>query len=286
MIVSGRAFYTPRPYARSIDGPVTRTDMVRRRRKNRSKRGEERPWILLGILVVAVLAGAATAFAPAGAFTSVAMDRPGEMDVSLDAGGALELTVADCMGDSGWNEMVTVTNRLNTSADVTVALHDASKGDIKGGSGGTHTVTLAQGSTNTYEFKYSGSGPYPDTIGFDVSAAGTGLTADATRSSAVSNDGTCDGGSTTTTTTTSGSNDPPTADFTYVRGNKNFVDLDGSPSSDPDGNIVSYEWDIGNDGTIDETGQTVTKVKAPSGTEVRLVVTDDDGATDSIVKTV
>jgi hypothetical protein len=267
--------------------------MTRRRRKTRGKRGEERPWTLLAILGIAVLVGAATAFAPAGAFTSAALDRPGQMDVSLEGAGALQMSIADCMDDNGWNDMITVTNRLNTTADVTVALHDPSKGDLKGGSGGSHTVNLAQGASNTYEFKYSGSGPYPDTIGFDVTANGTGLTADATRSSAVDSDGVgCDGGSTTTststatTTTTSGVNTPPTADFTFTRQNRNFVDLDGSPSSDPDGSIVTYEWDVGNDGTIDHTGQTVTKVRATSGTEIRLIVTDDDGATDSVTKTV
>jgi hypothetical protein len=81
-------------------------------------------------------------------------------------------------------------------------------------------------------------------------------------------------------------NDPPTADFTASRsGQSDNVDLDGSPSSDSDGSIVTYEWDIGDDGTIDETGETV-KTKIESGTDVTLTVTDDDDATDSITKTV
>lgn len=260
--------------------------MARSRRRRPSKRGGEKPWLILGVLGLAVFAGAATAFVPTGAFTTAAMDRPGQMDVSLDAAGALEMAIADCMDDKGWNDMVTVTNRLNAAADVTVSLHDPDNGSLKGGSGGSRTVNLAQGGSETFEFKYEGNGPYPDTVDFDVGASGTGLTADATRSSAVSDDGNCDDGSTTTTTEDDGSNEPPTADFTYVRQNPNFVDLDGSQSSDSDGSIVSYEWDVGNDGTIDHTGETVTKVRASSGTEIRLIVTDNDGATDSVTETV
>lgn len=89
----------------------------------------------------------------------------------------------------------------------------------------------------------------------------------------------------TSTVDITDSSSPPTADFTYTRQNKNFVDLDGSASSD-EGTIQSYEWDVGADGTVDHTGQTVTKVRASSGTQIKLTVTDNDGETDSITKTV
>lgn len=82
------------------------------------------------------------------------------------------------------------------------------------------------------------------------------------------------------------SNDPPTADFTASRQNDNKADLDGSLSSDSDGSIVSYEWDIDADGTVDETGETVNNADVPLDTEVKLTVTDDDGATNSRTKTV
>jgi PKD repeat protein len=56
------------------------------------------------------------------------------------------------------------------------------------------------------------------------------------------------------------------------------VILDGSGSSDSDGTIVSYEWDLG-DGTT-ASGPVVTHTYATPGTYVAtLTVTDDDGLT-------
>jgi len=93
----------------------------------------------------------------------------------------------------------------------------------------------------------------------------------------------------TVTNTSSGgpSNQAPTADFTFEPiGASNNVRLNGSLSADPDGTIVSYEWDIGDDGTIDETGERVmiNRNRVPSGTRVRLIVTDGAGATDSTTR--
>lgn len=74
-----------------------------------------------------------------------------------------------------------------------------------------------------------------------------------------------------------------TADFTYSRsGNSDNVDLDGSSSTAPDGTIDTYEWDIGNDGTIDHTGATVSNADIPSGTAVTLTVATESGETDSV----
>jgi PKD repeat protein len=57
------------------------------------------------------------------------------------------------------------------------------------------------------------------------------------------------------------------------------INFDGTGSTDPDGNIVSYAWDFGDGGS--GTGATVEHTYATSGTyTVTLVVTDDDGATD------
>ena len=69
-------------------------------------------------------------------------------------------------------------------------------------------------------------------------------------------------------------------------GTKNFpIQVNGSASYDPDGQLVSYEWDCESDGTIDVTstasvGSTCTFPAVGTYT-VTLQVTDDDGITDT-----
>jgi PKD repeat protein len=72
-------------------------------------------------------------------------------------------------------------------------------------------------------------------------------------------------------------NDPPVAAFTY-----NCTDLacdfDATASNDPDGTIISYEWDFGDGYT--GSGETSSHTYATDGTyAVTLTVTDNDFAT-------
>ncbi len=95
------------------------------------------------------------------------------------------------------------------------------------------------------------------------------------------------GATNTTQTTVNSVNLPPeavfTASATTVDTNE-AVYFDASPSSDPDGTIVSYKWDFG-DGTTG-TGVTVSHTFASKGGySVTLTVTDNDGATDSATAT-
>lgn len=60
--------------------------------------------------------------------------------------------------------------------------------------------------------------------------------------------------------------------------------LDGRTSSDPDGTITQYEWDIYADGTVDSTApsfKTTAPTAAPGTTVVILRVTDDLGGVSS-----
>lgn len=57
------------------------------------------------------------------------------------------------------------------------------------------------------------------------------------------------------------------------------VSFDASTASDPDGSITRYDWDFGDGTTLPDGGPQVAHVYAQPGTyEVRLVVTDNEGA--------
>ncbi len=83
---------------------------------------------------------------------------------------------------------------------------------------------------------------------------------------------------------------PPVADASMTNPVEGYpplqVNLDPSLSFDPDGFIVSYEWDIENDGSYEYsivTPDIVPHVFNDPGTyEVQLRVTDDDGASDNL----
>ena len=76
----------------------------------------------------------------------------------------------------------------------------------------------------------------------------------------------------------------PTASFTSSTvGLK--ASFDGSGSADPDGTIASYAWDFGDNAT--GTGKTTSHTYAAAGTfSVKLTVTDDQGATNTVTKSV
>lgn len=77
-------------------------------------------------------------------------------------------------------------------------------------------------------------------------------------------------------------NEPPVASFTVSPGSPEVnetVTLDASASSDVDGSISAYQWDLDNDGNIEATGETVTHTFDSNGSyTVSLTVVDNDGA--------
>jgi PKD repeat protein len=75
-------------------------------------------------------------------------------------------------------------------------------------------------------------------------------------------------------------NAPPVAAFAFTCTDLTCT-FDGSASSDSDGSIVSYEWDLGDTST--GTGVTTTRTYAADGVyTVILAVTDDQGASGTI----
>jgi YD repeat-containing protein len=88
-------------------------------------------------------------------------------------------------------------------------------------------------------------------------------------------------------------NRPPTASLTATPNpalTNQTVSFDASASSDPDGTITNYKWDLDGNGTFEtDTGTTATASRsyATSGTVlVQVRVTDNDGATSVATKNV
>jgi PKD repeat protein len=102
------------------------------------------------------------------------------------------------------------------------------------------------------------------------------------------------GGATASTVrTVTVTNRAPTASFTATPNPATVggtVSFDASGSSDPDGTIAKYEWDLDGNGTYEtDTGTTATTTHSyASGTsvDVKVRVTDNEGATATQTKTV
>ncbi len=79
-------------------------------------------------------------------------------------------------------------------------------------------------------------------------------------------------------------NQPPVADAggPYIGTVGEPINFDGTGSYDPDGTIISYEWDLDGDGVADDaTGPTPSMTwSTPYSGIIRLAVTDDEGEID------
>jgi PKD repeat protein len=87
-----------------------------------------------------------------------------------------------------------------------------------------------------------------------------------------------------THTVTTVANIDPVADFTFSV-DELAVSFDGSDSSDSDGTVEKYAWDFGDGGTSTQQRPS-HNYPAAGDYRVTLTVTDDNGRTDSITKTV
>lgn len=246
----------------------------------RSRRGRRRHPALTILAVALILGAAVFAVVSTTGFSLVRADRSVGADVVNDGYGALKMDVVGCVVDGKKSRLITATNLLGADATMTVALQQGSAGTLygpDGGSGDTVTFSLATGGTKDVDFKSETSGTFPQQFYYDIDATTTPLSMTGTRNTTVAASS-CDGNT--------GTNTPPTADFTYDRkGQGSKIQLDGTPSTDSDGTIETYEWDVDADGTIDATGKKVN-ANLPAGTDVTLIVTDNDGAEDTVTKTV
>ena len=88
--------------------------------------------------------------------------------------------------------------------------------------------------------------------------------------------------------TTPAPNQPPIANFTYSPEKpvvNQSVTFDASSSYDPDGTIVSYEWDFGDGNVTNTTHEILNHSYSEAGSyDVTLTVTDDDEVTNSTTK--
>jgi PKD repeat protein len=207
--------------------------------------------------------------------------------VTLGSAGSYSasLTLSNAAGSDTFEFTLDVTNPAPPSIE-----------DVQPQSGGegdqlSFTATLSGGPAATYAWDFGG-GATPNTDSSISPYVTLGAAGIYPASLTVSNAG----GSDTFDFSLSiapGLNSPPTASFTAnpQSGSPGEpVDLDASGSTDSDGNIVKYEWDLNGDDIYDFDGgsspDATTTLPDPEGiVEVSLRVTDNRGATDETTKT-
>lgn len=138
------------------------------------------------------------------------------------------------------------------------------------------------GTISKYEWDFDGNGTYEQDAGSSATVQHTFLApGDVTVGLRVTDSN----GDSDTTTRTVSVTQVPVASFTATPNPASLgqtVGFDGSGSSDPDGTVVGYEWDLDGNGSFEtDTGAVATSSRSygSAGTyAVKLRVTDDDGA--------
>ncbi len=138
------------------------------------------------------------------------------------------------------------------------------------------------GTIAKYEWDLDGNGSYETDTGTTPSASRSFATAGAYEVGLRVTDN--DGAATTSTRTVTVQNRPPSASFTATPNpalTGAQVSFDASGSSDPDGTIAKYEWDLDGNGSYEtDTGSTPSAAASypvAANVSVGLRVTDDNG---------
>lgn len=202
-----------------------------------------------------------------------------------DGGHTLNIFATDSNGNTG-SDSVSFTVDTNSAPAAAVTKNVSNPKTLEviefDASGSADT----DGSISSYTWDLNNDGSFGDSTGVTAQKSYS----DNTPSGSVENvsvkvtdnDGLTD----TNSITFSVANRQPSASFTTSTSNLT-VDVDASGSSDQDGSISTYEYDWTNDGTFDATGQTASKTYNFAGSyNVKLRVTDDDGATSTSLSTV
>jgi PKD repeat protein len=215
-------------------------------------------------------------------------------------------------GDGSTGSGETITHRYKNAGTYTVLMKVTDDSENTGSA--SKTITISEGQSPIASFVYSPTSPgVGETVYFNASdskdpdgeivsyewnfgdgATGSGETITHQFTSAgtyavflkVTDNSGNTGNTSKTITVSSGQN--PTASFIYSPTSPKVgepIYFNASDSSDPDGSVVDFQWDMG-DGTT-RTGEKITHTYANAGTyTVFLVVTDNSGNTGSTGKTV
>ena len=233
-----------------------------------------------------------------------------EYDWDFDGDGTYERTTSSATVDhsysSGGDRTVTVRARDDDGATdtatttVTVVANQAPTADLAHAPAGLdpgQTVTFDAGSSVDgdgtvveYEWDFDGDGTYERTTASATVEHAYDSAGDRTASVRVTDDdGATDAAITSVTVV---ANQAPAADVSHSPAGpevEQTVTVDASGSTDGDGTVVEYEWDLDGDGTYERTTEAATVEYAYSTDGDRTVTvrtTDDDGATDTATTTI
>jgi PKD repeat protein len=195
---------------------------------------------------------------------------------------------AKLTADDGGDNFVSVA----VSGDGTTAVFGAVGGDNPNGAnaGSAYVFSQDSDSWNQQTKLLADDGDEGDVFGFQVAVSSDATTAVIGAIDDEDPNGEDAGSAYVFGSASSSPNTPPTASFTQTPTSPavgDSVTFDAAGSSESDGTIQTYAWDLDGDGSYEQTGQTVAYTFSTSGDHtVTLRVTDDDGATATTSQTV